>query len=363
MSSKRLDFISQMVKKSRLAERVTMGARVAAVATGDILRGMLDRAVEPSNGTHRPHGIDDPVEPSTTRSSLADHLGKLVEKRLDQLSRNRNFKTADDPVEAVHDLRVASRRLRAFVDVFRPLLDTDVYESTEKPLRRITRAARSLRDLDIHEKLLVDQIDKAASDAERAALEHLLEALELGRTRAERRAEKRVGKVDFSELQVSVSAALGETVARLPHDPEGTAALAGKLIEPLIEQAARDRPADDGLEYPDEMHQLRIDLKKLRYGLELFEPTFGNRYSELYECVEKLQDLLGRHHDLVVLCDVVERQAEKLRRKDRQTLLVGLDTLHTELMRERRELLARYRTEGFEPPWWESSVRNALTGA
>jgi hypothetical protein len=38
----------------------------------------------------------------------------------------------------------------------------------------------------------------------------------------------------------------------------------------------------------------------------------------------------------------------------------GLATLDDGLMKERRQLLARFRTEGFEPEWWERSVRGAL---
>ena len=364
MKSRRLDLLSQSLRTSRVARRMTERAKIAAsVATG-FVRGFLDGSGHATNGHNRrvePIGTTDGAKGE--RASLADHLGALVEKRLERLSQCRQWQSSDDPVEAIHDLRVASRRLRAFVDVFRPLLDADVYDRTERPLRRITRAARSIRDLDVQTSLLVERLDRAASDAERAALEHLLEELETGRSRAERRAKKRLSNVDFAELRVSISTALGETVARLPHDRPGTAALALDLIQPFIDQASRDRPPDDGLEYPDEMHLLRIDLKKLRYGLELFEPAFGEHYEPLHDRVEALQELLGHHHDLVVLGGVVEEHAERLKRKNRSTLIVGLDTLNDELSRERRQLLARFRTDGFEPDWWERSVRSALASA
>jgi CHAD domain-containing protein len=159
---------------------------------------------------------------------------------------------------------------------------------------------------------------------------------------------------------MSISAALGETVARLPHDPSEMGVLALELLERLVDQASKDKPADDGIEYPEEMHRLRIDLKKLRYAMELFQPIFGDDYGALYERVERLQELLGAHHDLVVLGEIVEDLKDRLRTKHRETLLSGLETLNDQLVRERRDLLARFRAEGFEPDWWRRSIRDAL---
>jgi len=360
---KRLDALTQRIQEKLLARRLGERTLSAAFSAAELVRGLLQgvRSGDNGNGSHgSPIRSRTSISPPVQPGSLSDHLGILVDKRLDRLNDCRQWRATDDPVEAVHDLRVASRRLRAFIDVFRPLLDAEIVERTEKPLRRITRAARSLRDLDVQAGLLVDRLDHASTDAERGALEHLLEQLELGRSRIERRADKRLGKVDFDELHVSVSAALGETIARLPHDPSETSTLAHELLARLVDQASKDRPADDGLEYPEEMHRLRIDLKKLRYALELFQPIFGEVYGALYERVEGLQELLGAHHDRVVLGEIVEDLRERLRSKHRETLLAGLETLNGQLWRERRELLARFRAEGFEPDWWRRSIRDAL---
>jgi CHAD domain-containing protein len=362
MKTKRLDVLSQRIQEQLLSRLLSERTRTAAAAATDLVRDLLYRGFLSRNDSVERRRISTRPAPSLNGegNTLADHLGKLVDNRLERLSHCRHWRHAEDPVEAVHDLRVASRRLRAFINVFRPLLDSEIIERTEKPLRRVTRAARSLRDLDVQVELLIDRLEHAASDAERGALEHLLEQLETGRSRAGRRAEKRLGKVDFDELQVSVSAALGETVARLPHERSEAAVLARELLDPFVDQAAKDKPADDGLEYPEEMHRLRVDLKKLRYGMELFQPAFGDSYDALYARVEGLQELLGKHHDLVVLGGIVEELIERLRNKQRHTLLVGLETLRDQLLRERRQFLARFRAEGFEADWWRRSIRDAL---
>lgn len=373
MKRRSLDFIADRLRESALARRLAERARTAASVATHLVSDLAARRRGVPHG-ERPFGASPHEDgqsvvaaapaaaPVSSDGVLADHLGAVVEKRLEKLSECRRWRSAEDPVEAVHDLRVASRRLRAFVDVFQPLIDDEVYERTERPLRKVTRAARAVRDLDVHVTLLIDRLDRATSDAERAALEYLLEDLERGRRKTEARAEKKLGRIDFDELRLSVSTALGETVARLPHDRAATAVLAHELIGPLVQKACRDRPADDGIERPDEMHRLRIDLKKVRYGLELFEPTLGERYESLRGRAEKLQELLGAHHDVVVLGEMVDERRKRLERKDRHTLLVGLESLDERLLAERRQLLARFRSEGFDPEWWEREVRSAFTG-
>jgi CHAD domain-containing protein len=358
---KRLDALTQRLQERLMARGLGERTLHAAVAATELVRDLLQAARHSGNGkTTAAWPTTGHPPPQGSPGALSDHLGVLVDKRLDRLNQCREWRSTDDPIEAVHDLRVASRRLRAFIDVFRPLLDSEIVERTEKPLRRITRAARSLRDLDVQTELLVKRLARASTDAERGALEHLLEQLELDRDRAERRAEKRLRKVDFDELQVSMSAALGETVARLPHDASAAGALANELLERLVDQASRDKPADDGIEYPEEMHRLRIDLKKLRYAMELFQPVFGDDYDALYERVEDLQELLGVHHDLVVLGEIVDDLKDRMRSKHRETLLSGFEALNDQLARERRQLLARFRAQGFEPDWWRRSIRSSL---
>jgi CHAD domain-containing protein len=290
---------------------------------------------------------------------VADHIAGIVQKRLTRLAQTRNFETAKDPVEALHDFRVASRRLRAFVDVFEPLLDPEMSRRAKKPLRRITRAVRTVRDWDVQIDLLRGRLIRATSEIERIALEDLLAISAAKRKREARLLRKRLRNLDFDEINFVLCATLGATIARLPAPgPETTHFLWG-LLEPFA-RAISDRPPEDDRDPADWLHQFRIRLKKLRYALELFEPAIGSAFEQLHAPVEELQELLGQHHDLVVSAEIVERHRSKLQLENRDTLAQALIPMHEQLVVEQQALALRFRNEGFDPALWQQTLRCQL---
>jgi CHAD domain-containing protein len=288
---------------------------------------------------------------------LATHLRELVDKRLARLTECRHFATKSDPAEALHDLRVASRRLRAFGEVFRGSIGRKTHWRSDALLKRITRAAGSVRDCDVRIGLVEAELPDCATDAERATLEYLLEHFDEDRTRALAKAEKRLGKIDFDALTAGVRAGRSEALLRLPGSRQKARAFAGQLLEHFVSDAERRAPPEDGTERPEQMHRLRIGVKKLKYALELFEPTLGIAYESLYARASALQELLGSHHDLVLLGDFVEKCGTRLDEKRRLALSSGMKVLHDRLASERASLAARYSRETFDPEWWRTGIR------
>jgi CHAD domain-containing protein len=133
-----------------------------------------------------------------------------------------------------------------------------------------------------------------------------------------------------------------------------------ELLEPFVRATSTERPPDDGLEHADWLHQLRIRLKKLRYALELFEPALGSAFGQLYAPVEELQELLGQHHDLVVLDELMERHRRNLEQENRGTLAHALIALQDRLVEERKALVVRFRNEAFDPDCWRQTLRCQL---
>lgn len=331
-------------------------------ATSTRLRALLDRRPLGIVKHRRETALELYVAQAhiTTGHVVADHIANIVQKRLARLAQTRNFDTAKDPVEALHDFRVASRRLRAFVDVFEPLLDPDMGRRAKRPLRKITRAVRVARDSDVQLALLRKRLDRAMTEIERIALEDLLAATAAKRKHEVKLAHKRLRKVDLDKVHFALCATLGRTITQLP--PPGTAAsqLSWDLLEPFVRRAMEHRPTDDGLEHPDELHQLRILLKKLRYALELFEPALGSAFEQLYHPIEELQELLGQHHDLVVLTELTERHRRNLEQENRGTLAHALGSLQGQLVQERQALVSRFRDEGFDSELWRQTLRCQL---
>lgn len=354
---KKSDTASRLVGRSRKWVKATRRLLDDLAETGKSLRAtaatpLLSPAARGgANGTQA-NGADAP--------SLSDHVATLVDKRLKRLLDSADFSAAEDPVEAVHDLRVASRRIRAFLEVFEPLLDDEIQKSAKKPVRRLTRAAGKLRDWDVQKALLEKRLASAHTDAERAALEHVLERVDLERARAEKTAAKKLKKLDEDSIRRAVCAALGEAVVGLPPAGPQTAEFAWATLAALAETARYDSTGDASSRAA-RMHTTRVDLKRLRYALELFEPVLRSRYHELYESIVQLQDLLGSHHDLVVLGDLLLSHRAALQKHQRETLTAGLSAVEARVAAEREALERRFSTEGFDEASFLNGVRDALT--
>jgi CHAD domain-containing protein len=291
-------------------------------------------------------------------SPLDRHLKSILEKRLEQLAGALQGSRRAPGVESVHDLRVASRRLRAFAGTFRDVLGDEPRRRLEKKLKRVTRAVGSLRDLDVQLELLERRLATTSQELERAALEHLLEHLALRRGKAARNAERRLDTLDTHAMSRLVRRALRAVTGGLSDRDHEAYALS--VLEGLVSDAAEQVPAPDGAEDPEAYHRLRIDLKQLRYALELFEPVLGSKFPVLYARATTLQEELGNYHDLVTLTEVVGERSAELETRHRDTLVRGLDAVGEALLADRQVVLGRLGPQAFDADGWRDTLRQAV---
>jgi CHAD domain-containing protein len=296
---------------------------------------------------------------SKSAGLLAAHLSRILEQRLQKLVKSVKASYVERSVDTVHDLRVASRRLRAFGITFGDGLGDKARARLEKQLKRLTKVVGGLRDLDVLVALLEQRAAAAMSDLERASLEHLLETLDERRSLAAARAETRLRKLDLDALSELVRSAGREVLAGLA--PEAAQrAYARTLLERLILAAAEQEPPRDGVEHAEQLHALRIAIKQLRYALEFLEPVLGGHFATLYARAEALQELLGMHHDFTVLGQIVMERSQHLAVRSRPALAVGLQRAGAALLVERQAVLARFESRGFERDWWREQLSLAL---
>jgi len=358
----------QFVETARVL-RKTAGKRGLLVSAGDRIRTLSQRrapstaiqtaapAVEHSDAP----AVEHPDAPTLRgNNDVQDHIAEIVQKRLHRLTEVRNFESAADPVEALHDLRVASRRLRAFVDVFEPLVDPEFGKRARKHLRHITRAVRLARDWDVQMGMVRQRIARTESEVEHIALEDLLAMIAKRRQRELKAARRRLRKLDMGEVNLSLCALLGMTMSALPRASDGGSRYLWQLVKPFAlphAPSVEKRQADD----PRALHDFRIQMKKLRYALELIEPALGGSFKRLYAPVEDLQDLLGKHQDLVVLEKLVNRRRHKLEKQKRHALAHALWGFGKKVESERQEILAQHRARSFDLESWRQSLHQQLS--
>jgi CHAD domain-containing protein len=359
--------VAKRLRKSAIVRKLARDTLISYRAR-DVVRALLPPPL-PAQQSPRPSSPPPDSAPTPEPAAgdgptnLAAHLGQVVHKRLDRLVETFDFESSDDAVEALHDLRVSSRRLRAFVQLFEPLLDPTIAQHVGKPLRRVTRAAGELRDVDVQIALVTAHVPRQSTDAGRAALEHLLEGIHWRRDEVKAHAQRRLRKVKKKDLAVGVAAALGEVVARLPASPTELCALTWTLLEPLVENVEQHEKGVGSASSPAALHELRISIKKLRYAMELVAPLLGADRRALIKRAESLQELLGTHHDLVVIGGLMDSERKKLEQHGRKTLPYGLTVLRGELDAEERELVRRFEESRAASGYFREKIQAALSRA
>ena len=222
-------------------------------------------------------------------------LGRILLRRhLRRLRSAEREVRANTSVEAVHDLRVATRRLRSTLRLLAPVYAGDNWRALNRGIGEIGRAAGAVRDRDV---LLADL-------ASRASVLPAEALVDLQQRLSNERAVAHAALINF--LDDARHARFIRRFARVMNDLSSwdnrprVRDLGGSTIWRHYEELrAHDQ---DGL-LPaaiEDLHLMRIDGKRMRYVLELFTDTLGPNVDELGQPLVAFQDHLGVLNDIVV---------------------------------------------------------------
>ncbi len=207
-------------------------------------------------------------------------------------------------IEAVHDMRVATRRMRSAFAIFAPFYKEKVVKPYLRDLRRVAQALGEVRDLDVFiEKLSLYQ--EAQANNTEDSLAPLLEVCEAQRVSARERlvahldSPKFAGFVeDFGTFLVTSNAGAIKPKKNSP-DAYQVRHVVPRLIYTRYEAV---RAYETVLEHAsiDTLHALRIECKRLRYALEFFQEVQGPEAQVVIKEIKRLQDHLGDLNDAEV---------------------------------------------------------------
>jgi len=246
-------------------------------------------------------------------------LGAALEQQHERLlAHDPGTRLGVDP-EDLHQMRVATRRSRAFLRTARPILAGDWAEPLRAELRWLGTALGRARDLDVLVEHLRSETTLLKGDEREAG--GLLGSLEAERRMARHEAVAALAEDRYFELLDALER--GAVSAR-------TDAAESSLAELWWREFRRCRRAFEGLSRTSkdsELHAARIRVKRARYAAELAAPELGGPGERFVAKAKRLQDVLGEHQDAVVAQARIERwpaeggserTAEKLRRRERQ---------------------------------------------
>ncbi len=270
----------------RRLEKLTRAAGAKDAASSSKLARVL--GVEPPRRSKASPGAG-PAE--ALRIALRDQLAVL-------LARDPGTRLGTD-IEDLHQLRVATRRLRAFLRASRSFVDAEWAERLRAELGWLGSELGRVRDLDV----LLEHLRAEAKTLERdeaKAFSAVLTALSRERGRQRRtlvrglESDRYLALLDRLETD---DPPIGESKATLQAIWKGELKTLRRTMKALGPE-----PPDDAL------HEARIEAKRARYAIELARPALGKRAAGILEAAKELQDVLGAHQDAVVAEEVLRER-------------------------------------------------------
>ncbi len=266
-----------------------------------------------------------------------DFARATLQKRLESLLSELASLKSRTTEEAIHDTRVQSRRMRSALEAFEDLLPPRPYRAVYESVRRITKTLGRPREQGVSLALL-RELTLGGDMAENLCREYLEERFARKMRKQEQRLEKGLKAIDGRSLRSQVEFLLAgmepqepweaprvrrRSAARAasaqlslfpPHSQPAERGLriVARLAQPVLSFRAPQqfRRASD-----DRLHGLRIAAKKLRYGLEIFEPVLPKGFQPCIGRAKALQDAAGLYHDWCVLNEQLKEEIRRLNRR------------------------------------------------
>jgi len=244
-------------------------------------------------------------------------VSRLALKHLDRcVSLQPKVLQGDDP-DAIHDLRVATRRLQQVLDLLYPPPHSGEIRKLCRGLKRCRRSLSEVRNYDV----LLERVDAALArkrTARREAWETIRDYLKDSRSARLEKALRKLARANLSAIYVRLKdclAAHGHSrpeTERADHSGAGQnlsveefhSRISGglrKVWENLEQEIARSRHEPD----PAALHRARIAAKRARYLIEVLHSFDVQGSKEALIWLRSLQKHLGRWHDLVVFEETV----------------------------------------------------------
>jgi CHAD domain-containing protein len=265
-------------------------------------------------------------------SRLEEAARRLVSSRLADVRHEQDALDGQLTEDGVHDLRVATRRLRAALKVFRRM---GGLAPLEREVKKLQDALGEVRDLHVQGAWL-KQVARKEKPAKRAGFEALRASVESPLGAKEQRLRRVLKRWDARTVP-----ALLDEAKRL----KGPGRYGGPRVRRQLRRRLREvkRLIEDYAAAPDAptAHELRKEVKKLRYEAELFRPAMRRRMEALLEALVPLQELLGELHDADVRLGLLEGFAAKGTAAER----TAARALQERVREERAERAARTARE------------------
>jgi CHAD domain-containing protein len=216
----------------------------------------------------------------------------------------------EDP-DAVHDMRVASRRVRAGLAEYAKLFDPAAREVFRGRAREITTALGVPREIDVSISILQGRRREFHGSA-RSALNHVLAKLRALREQESAAIVRTAGLVASPEFDADVARLMQGVASHRQCYRKSAVRGATRRYRDVVDAYLAWQ--DDRGE--QQLHRVRIAFKKLRYACEIYQTAYGRKMEKFVRSLKDVQDWLGDWHDYWVVRGYVTQAAPTIPPKD-----------------------------------------------
>lgn len=268
--------------------------------------------------------------------------------------------------EYIHRMRVATRRLRSALRIFRASFPRQEYKQYTKDIRAVTKALGEARDLDVHLELL-----------EKLPPQFLDPPLSPGINRLRLRLKQQRQQSQSSVIEAMTALEEDQTLRKIARwaSPWLQQSESFNLYSPHLYKLAFSSIKtrleemmvfDQSVRYEvnvSELHAMRISAKRLRYTMEVFQDLYGEGMKPFINQTKKLQDLLGSIHDADVWIELIPNFIKEEQQRIQtyfghtrplRRLLPGLNALSANRKSDRDEDYASFIQE------WDKTLESGL---
>jgi CHAD domain-containing protein len=256
-------------------------------------------------------------------ANALEWAAEVLRVRFDEVVSLRSAALDFSDIEGVHGMRVATRRLRSALRDFMPLMDKRPSKRVRKELKQLADALGAVRDQDVAIVALEALQNEAKDEAIKDGIGKLLEERNGLRETARLNLTETLAAGNLGDLQDRFAAAIDKAARQkksnrtVSFNEAGRDAVARSLQDLLDLGASLYEPFKT-----EELHEMRIAAKRLRYAVELFTACWGKAIAPFAEETAEMQGFLGEVHD----CDIwIESMGGRLRRGQGNAAANGSD--------------------------------------
>ncbi len=278
------------------------------------------------------------VQPIQADDTMAEAGRKILLQDFIKMLEHEEGSRSGEDIEDVHDMRVATRRMRSAMRMLDPYYKGKTVRVFRAQLKKIADALGAVRDLDV----LIHDLERFGA-ARGASLEGAIALLDAERQGARKRLHRTLDRDDYAQFTADFSAFLTTPGARAratDHDNPAPTQIRHILPMLIYEHLGSVRAYDSVIHEgeAETLHALRIEFKRLRYLVHFFSPILNAGAEDFLKELKAIQDHLGRMQDIQVATERLSDLMDDLDDENAAALSAYLDALDA----ERADLAAKF---------------------